>query len=229
MPWAIPPWLALVKFLGLTAKEHEKHDNDKQWCRWRRQQRRQQRQWQWWIIDAQLWAVYQADIQDGGLDWDFSDPGNQVVFMDLTISIVADRIRTTLFEKDLALYQYTHPPPGLLNGFVIGQALHFHQLCTLILDVNDKMRLLHKRLMQRGYSEEKLFPYFLQGLRQQQRWRSQCWCPRGWHRRWDDNDAMATRTNGRQQFNDDGRPATCRTLASAAPPIRVNNQLISTV
>ena len=22
MPWAIPPWLALVEFLGLTAKEH---------------------------------------------------------------------------------------------------------------------------------------------------------------------------------------------------------------
>ena len=29
MPWAIPPWLALVEFLGLTAKEYDKHDNDK--------------------------------------------------------------------------------------------------------------------------------------------------------------------------------------------------------
>jgi hypothetical protein len=28
MPWAIPPWLALVEFLGLTAKEHDKHDDD---------------------------------------------------------------------------------------------------------------------------------------------------------------------------------------------------------
>ena len=28
MPWVIPPWLALVKFLGLTVKEHDKHDND---------------------------------------------------------------------------------------------------------------------------------------------------------------------------------------------------------
>jgi hypothetical protein len=25
----IPPWLALVEFLGLTAKEHNKHANDK--------------------------------------------------------------------------------------------------------------------------------------------------------------------------------------------------------
>ncbi len=29
MSWAIPPWLALVEFLGLTAKEYNKHDNDK--------------------------------------------------------------------------------------------------------------------------------------------------------------------------------------------------------
>ena len=29
MTWMIPPWLALVEFLGLTAKEHNKHANDK--------------------------------------------------------------------------------------------------------------------------------------------------------------------------------------------------------
>jgi hypothetical protein len=29
MPWVIPPWLILVKFLGLTAKEYNEHDNDK--------------------------------------------------------------------------------------------------------------------------------------------------------------------------------------------------------
>jgi hypothetical protein len=29
MPWMIPPWLALVEFLGLTAKEYDKHAFDK--------------------------------------------------------------------------------------------------------------------------------------------------------------------------------------------------------
>ena len=29
MPWVIPPWLALVEFLGLTAKEYDEYDNDK--------------------------------------------------------------------------------------------------------------------------------------------------------------------------------------------------------
>jgi hypothetical protein len=28
MPWVIPPWLALVEFLGLTAKEHDKHNDE---------------------------------------------------------------------------------------------------------------------------------------------------------------------------------------------------------
>ena len=29
MPWVIPPWLALVEFPGLTAKEYDKHEDDK--------------------------------------------------------------------------------------------------------------------------------------------------------------------------------------------------------
>jgi hypothetical protein len=32
MPWVIPPWLALVEFLGLTVKEHDKHnDNERRY------------------------------------------------------------------------------------------------------------------------------------------------------------------------------------------------------
>ena len=29
MPWAIPPWLALVEFLGLTAKEYDECNDNK--------------------------------------------------------------------------------------------------------------------------------------------------------------------------------------------------------
>ena len=45
----------------------------------------------------------------------------------------------------------------------------------------------------------------------------------------DDDDEMATSTIGRQRFDSDGLPATHRMLASAAPPIRGNNQLMLTV
>ena len=49
----------------------------------------------------------------------------------------------------------------------------------------------------------------------------------------DDDDGMTTmrwrRKNGRQRCDGNGRPATRRTLTSAAPPIRDNNQLMSTV
>ncbi len=45
----------------------------------------------------------------------------------------------------------------------------------------------------------------------------------------DDDDDGTTRTNGRRRCDGDGRPATRRTLASAAPTIQGNNQLVSTV
>ncbi len=119
-------------------------------------------------IDAQLWEEFIADVRDGGLDWTFSNRGKQVDFMDLTINIVNDRIETTLFEKDLALYQYIPPssahPPGLLSGLVIGQVLRFHKLCTTMSDVHHKMRQLYSRLIQRGYNEVKLVQYFEHGL-----------------------------------------------------------------
>ena len=48
-------------------------------------------------------------------------------------------------------------------------------------------------------------------------------------RRSDDDDEMATSTIGRQRCDGNGLPVTCRMLASGAPPIRGNNQLMSTV
>jgi hypothetical protein len=119
-------------------------------------------------VDDQLWNEFQADINNGGLDWEFSTRGKEVAFMDLTIKIVDDHIETSLFEKELALYQYIPPfsahPPGFLNGLVVGQVLRFHMLCTSTLDIHDRMRRLHWRLRQRGYNEETLFPYFQRGL-----------------------------------------------------------------
>ena len=47
----------------------------------------------------------------------------------------------------------------------------------------------------------------------------------GWHL----DDGNWSRTMGGQQCDGDGWPATCRTLASAAPPIKGINQLIWTV
>jgi len=55
-------------------------------------------------IDAILWKCYIYEANDGGLEWIFTERGKQVDFMDLTIKIEGDRIETTLFEKELALY-----------------------------------------------------------------------------------------------------------------------------
>jgi len=45
----------------------------------------------------------------------------------------------------------------------------------------------------------------------------------------DDDGTTAMRTNGQQQCDGDGQPATRRTLAITAPPTRGNNQLMLTV
>ncbi len=44
-----------------------------------------------------------------------------------------------------------------------------------------------------------------------------------------DDDEMVTRTIGRRRCDGDGRPATRKTLTSAARPIQRNHQLMSTV
>ena len=120
------------------------------------------------IEDERLWTLFKAQINKGGLEWKFTKRGKSVDFMDLTIAIVDGHIETTLFEKALALYQYIPPssghPPGLLNGLVIGQILRFHCLCTSTSDIHGKLRLLYRRLTQRGYSREILLPYFRLGM-----------------------------------------------------------------
>lgn len=120
------------------------------------------------VEDETLWTAFKDRVNDGGLEWILTERGKRIDFMDLTISIVDDHIETTLFEKAMALYQYIPPssahPPGLLNGLVVGQVLRFHQLCTSTSDVHNKMRLLFRRLIQRGYSREDLLPYFRSGL-----------------------------------------------------------------
>ncbi|EJK64504.1 hypothetical protein THAOC_14754, partial [Thalassiosira oceanica] len=44
-----------------------------------------------------------------GLTWEFTELDESVDFMDITVSIAGDRLRTTLYEKPMALYLYIPP------------------------------------------------------------------------------------------------------------------------
>ncbi|KAL7526149.1 hypothetical protein ACHAXR_001344, partial [Thalassiosira sp. AJA248-18] len=61
-----------------------------------------------WLHDLDP-AVFQATVNNGGLEWTFSKRSQSVVFMDMTIEIVGGKIMTSLYAKPLALYLYIPP------------------------------------------------------------------------------------------------------------------------
>ena len=62
--------------------------------------------------DGTNWLALKADVDKyHGLTWIFSPKCEQVELLDITVSIVHEKIHTTLFEKDLDLYFYTPPLP----------------------------------------------------------------------------------------------------------------------
>ena len=115
--------------------------------------------------DAIQWNKFTKDIDEyHGLKWIFSPKSTQVDFLDITISIQNNEIRTTLFEKSLNLYLYIPPhsahPPGVLTGLVIGNCHRIHTLCTQPEDKDALLRQFFSRLRARGYSTTTLLPLF---------------------------------------------------------------------
>ncbi len=99
-----------------------------------------------------------------GLTWVITPPSTTCNFMDLTISIINDKITTTIYEKKQNLYLYIPPhsahPPGIINGLIYGHILCLHCLCSHKQDLQKKTKDLFNCLTQRGHSASKLLPVF---------------------------------------------------------------------
>jgi hypothetical protein len=119
-------------------------------------------------VDAKNWTDFQAILNAMGINWTFKSPHKKLIFMDMTIQIIDDKLVTTIYAKPLALYQYIPPnschPPGVLTGLVYGQILWIYQLCSLSEDVDKELSLFYKRLINRGYLTPKLIPLFKKGV-----------------------------------------------------------------
>ncbi|EJK44051.1 hypothetical protein THAOC_37444 [Thalassiosira oceanica] len=76
-------------------------------------------------INVAEWTAFEDEVNSiDGLTWEFTE---SVDFMDITVSIAGNRLRTTLYEKPMALYIYIPPrsahPPGILTGHVYSEVI----------------------------------------------------------------------------------------------------------
>jgi hypothetical protein len=99
-----------------------------------------------------------------GLSWTFKSPCKKLIFMDMMIQIVGNKLVATIYAKPLALYQYIPPnschSPGILTGLIFGQVLWIFQLCSLSEDINKELSLFYKHLLNCRYLTPKLIPLF---------------------------------------------------------------------
>jgi hypothetical protein len=129
-----------------------------------------------WILPAKPdieshdneWTAFQNSMSYGKLTWIFSDLSTSVDFLDLTISILDNRIVTKIYEKPLNLYLYLPPqsahPPGLARGMIIGGIGRIYRLTSEQSDRQASIRAFYRRLRVRGYTAETLHPLFSEGI-----------------------------------------------------------------
>ena len=124
-----------------------------------------------WLLDEspshneELWTAFKSHMQQWhGLSWEFSTLSRSCTFMDLTITVESNKLTMTVYEKPQNLYLYIPPtsahPKGILRGLVTGSILQYHRLCTNPSDTNQQTQRLYSRLIQRGYTPERLLPLF---------------------------------------------------------------------
>lgn len=115
--------------------------------------------------DGIFWHQFTTEMhQWHGLKWTCETPKSTVNFMDLTITILEGRLKTTLYEKPQNLYLYLPPhsshPKGVLSGLVFRQVLCARRLRTLQQDADNKIKEFFQRLLNRGHQIASLIPLF---------------------------------------------------------------------
>jgi hypothetical protein len=118
--------------------------------------------------DERNWTRFQDCLNGSGLSWTFSERSQEVVFMDLRLTITGKRIKSSLYAKPMALHLYLPPhschAPGVLPGLIFGNVLRIHQLCSDAKDVVKELKLFFHRLLDRGYQSNQLTPLFQQAI-----------------------------------------------------------------
>jgi len=134
-------------------------------------------------LDHNRWTLFQNGMNAFGtnlpffhnnqhfrpLTWEFEEQSNEVIFLDLRISILNGHINTTIYEKPLNLHIYIQPhschSPGVLKGLVFGFAKRAKALCTTHEDHIPFMKKTFMRLLDRGHDPATLCHIFHKALK----------------------------------------------------------------
>ena len=126
-------------------------------------------------LDHRRFLQFQRRLNDyHDLEWETSARTNSVVFLDLTLSIVGNRVTTKLFSKPMNLYLYIPPqsahPPGVLNGLISGIIFRTYTLCSEAEDVRENLQHFWNRLLACGYNRDKIEMAFRKGIENAKRY-----------------------------------------------------------
>ena len=122
-----------------------------------------------WIPDESnpnAWSKFKLDLQNYcKLKWDIDEPNTSVNFLDLTISIDNNgKVQYKTFQKPMNLFLYipahSAHPPGLLKSLIYGLIGTYARQNSNKSDYLNMIQLLWNRLIDRGYTPEKLLSIF---------------------------------------------------------------------
>jgi len=121
--------------------------------------------------DDANWQGLIAEVNNNhGLEWVFTKRLQQQPFLDMVVKIdtVDGRIKTSLYEKPMALHLYIPPhsshPPGVLTGHIYGNLLRIFRLNSCEDDIVRDTLNFYERFLLRGHTNEVLKPLFLKGI-----------------------------------------------------------------
>ncbi|KAL7485666.1 hypothetical protein ACHAW6_011261 [Cyclotella cf. meneghiniana] len=128
-----------------------------------------------WLCDPHpdqnttLWTSFKNTTQEWyGLKWEFSNLTHTCNFMDLSLTIVDQKIHSTLYEIKQNLNLYIPPnsshPKGMLSGLIHGNITRIHHLCSSTQDIHNKTLAFYDYLTQQGYSKATLDPLFKRAI-----------------------------------------------------------------
>ena len=121
----------------------------------------------WLIEDGTSWTDFKHDINDFGvLTWETEEPSTSVNFLDMTLTIVEDRIEFRTYQKDMNLYLYLPPtsahPGGCIKGTIYGLIGRYFAQNTHRKDYLKFVGLLYSRLLNRGWEQSYIKPLILE-------------------------------------------------------------------